>query len=382
MSLTGPVTLALVAALCAAALAGTLLVCRRAARRPRGWLLVVPAVLGCQLCAVALAGVIFNDHYGFYTSWREPLGLEVHTVRVPPTPPGAQDEWMRPRVIRAGHSGHGTLLTVSVSGRESGVPAHPALVYLPPQYADERYRHRMFPVVEMLAGAGGGPNTWQSELDVAKTLDDGLARGTTIPIIAVMPTVTVDPPRDTECVDVSDGPSVETYLVRDVRATILHDFRADRTAAGWALLGYSTGGYCATNLTLRNPDWFAAGVSMSGYAKPYLDATTGQLFGRRSDLRDQNTPLWRLQHLPPPAVRLLLMTSKDDPQSRRDSDALAAATHPPLRTDLLTLPSAGHNFSVWRAEEPTAFAWLSRVLAPPLTAIPTVDGRSPGPVGD
>jgi enterochelin esterase-like enzyme len=251
-------------------------------------------------------------------------------------------------------------------------------VYLPPQYGMKAYAHRRFPVVELVAGAGGGPTVWEQELHVQRIMDVGLRYGTLAPMILVMPTVTVAPPRDTECVNVSDGPQVETYLVHDVRAAIVRDFRATRNPAGWAMLGYSTGGYCATNILLRNPTLFHSGVSLSGYGKPYKDQTTGTLFANAAD-RDANTPIWRLTHLPQPRVSLLLMTSRDDPDSQRDSNEIVAEARAPLSVDEVTLQSAGHNFSVWRAEEPTALAWLSQRLSPPLASTPTVDGVGPSP---
>jgi hypothetical protein len=43
---------------------------------------------------------------------------------------------------------------------------------------------------------------------------------------------------------------------------------------------------------------------------------------------------------------------------------------------VISLARGGHNFAVWRPEGPTAFAWLSTWLTPPLAPVPTIDGHS------
>lgn len=341
------------------------------------WLLRAGLILMCQFTAVFLAGVLVNDEFGFYTSWREVAGLEHHKVTSPPAQPGAEDAALRIHTERALRDGHGAVISMQIPGTVSGVGAYPARVYLPPQYGSPAYAHRQFPVLELIAGAGGHPETWDAHLNTASILDTGLRTGTSTPMIVVMPTVTVAPPRDTECVNVAHGPQVDTYLTADVRNAMTRAFRVAPGGSSWGLLGYSTGGYCATNLALRHPGEYGAAVSLSGYNKPYRDSTTGDLFGHDQALLDANTPIWRLQHLPQPRLRLLLMSTKDDVSTNRESKQMLAATRSPLQTQVLCLQHGGHNFSVWRAEEPTAFAWLSRVLTPPLAPIPRVDGTVP-----
>jgi enterochelin esterase-like enzyme len=377
MSLTGWQTLVLAVALGVGAPFLAMALWSRVGRFRVRWLLRAGLILTSQLAAVSLVAVLVNDNFGFYTSWREVVGLEQHTVSSPPTQPGADDSALRPRTVRAMRTGHGAVLSVEIPGPVSGVGPRPALVYLPPQYGAPGYVRRRFPVVELIAGSGGHPDTWLSHLDITTVLDAGLRAGTTTPMIVVMPTVTVDPPRDTECVNVVNGPRVDTYLTTDVRTAVAHDFRAATDPGSWALLGYSTGGYCASNLALRHPRDFAAAVSLSGYDQPYRDATTGELFGHDPNTRNANSPIWRVQHLPAPNLRLLLMTTRDDPSTNHDAQAMARATRPPLQTAVLTLRHGGHNFSVWRAEEPTAFAWLSRALTPALAPMPAVDGTTP-----
>jgi len=178
-------------------------------------------------------------------------------------------------------------------------------------------------------------------------------------------------------VNVVGGPDVETYLTADVRAVITRAYRANTAPGSWAVMGYSSGGFCATNLAMRHPSLFSAAVSIAGYARPAHDHQTGELFGRDARLRDQNTPVWRATHLPPPDIALLLMSSAQDTATYHDAQALAAAAQAPFSVTLVTLRHGGHNFEVWRAEEPVGLDWLSTHLTAPLTPPPVIDNTRP-----
>lgn len=273
----------------------------------RGALLIL-----VQLTAVALVAVLINDANRFYTSWLELAG-EHHTVTDPHAPAGNRDQALAARLTRAAASGQGIVVKMSVPGTQSGLGSFPALVYLPAAYGAAAYAERQFPVVELIAGMPGTPQTWTSALHVAHILDAEIAAGRTAPMIAVMPSADVDGRRDTECVNIVHGPATDTYLTADVRGAVIRQFRAAPDSASWSLMGYSSGGFCATNLAMRHPNLYAAAVSIAGYAKPAHDFETGDLFAGDTNARDMNTPLWRAQHLPPPELSLLLVASRPDP---------------------------------------------------------------------
>jgi S-formylglutathione hydrolase FrmB len=337
----------------------------------RGALLV-----GSQLSAVILVSVVINDTGKFYTSWLELLG-EKHTLQHTVASPGSQDNALRADLARARASGHGLVVRITIPGTRSGIGNFGALVYLPIQYGMPAYRHRSFPVVELIAGSPGTPQTWTGPLKVARVLDTEIAAGRSLPLIAVMPSQDVAGGRDTQCVKVVGGPDVETYLTSDVREVITHAYRANTQPGSWALMGYSSGGYCATNLAMRHPDLFTAAVSIAGYARPAHDHQTGELFGHDARLRDENTPTWRAVHLTPPDIAVLLMSSAQDPETYADARTMAAAARLPFSVTLLSLRHGGHNFEVWRAEEPVAFDWVSARLTAPLTPPPTIDHTTP-----
>ncbi len=382
MAITGPVTLALAILLALVMPAVALYSWNRVGRGSTGsakwsrWTWRGAVLFGSQLSSVILVAVLINDAGKFYTSWLELLG-ERHTLHHTVATPGLQDQALRAELDKARAQGHGLVVKITIPGTHSGIGDFSGLVYLPVQYGMPGYEHRTFPVVELIAGSPGTPKTWTGPLDVARVLDSEIASGRSLPFIAVMPSQEVAGRRDTQCVRVVGGPDVETYLTTDVREVITRSYRANPHPGAWGLMGYSSGGYCATNLAMRHPTMFAAAVSIAGLAHPAHDHQTGELFGGSATLRNENTPIWRATHLPPPDIALLLMSSAQDEETDRDAHLMATASKPPLSVTLVTLRHGGHNFEVWHAEEPVAFDWLSEHLTAPLTPPPVIDNTQP-----
>ena len=379
MTLTGPSTLAVAIVLCIVMPVVTSLVWNRVGRGPSWaarcgrWATRGVLMLVSQATAVVLAAVLVNDAGSFYSSWREVFG-EQHTVKQSAAATGSQDAKVRGALARARAHGHGVVIHTTIPGVRSGIGTLPALVYLPAEYGMPAYAHRSFPVVELVAGTPGTPKTWTDSLQVAHVLDREIAAGRSLPFIAVIPSREVNAWRDTECVNVVGGPSMETYLTVDVRTAITRDYRASRS---WAIMGYSSGAFCATNLAMRNPNLFDAAVSISGFAAPWNGHGGGDLFGHDTALRDLNTPVWRETHMAPPNIALLVMASAQDRSSYHDAAALEAAARAPMRLTVVSLRHGGHNFAVWRAEEPIAFAWISVHLTAPLAPPPVIDNTTP-----
>ena len=122
---------------------------------------------------------------------------------------------------------------------------------------------------------------------------------------------------------------------------------------------------------MLHSDVFTAAVTLSGYFHTLRDSTTGELWGGSRVLKDLNDLEWRLRHLPPPPVSLLVTAAKDEAGSSGYADSrrflvLAHAAAAPLRVDSLILDHGGHNFTTWNAELPRALSWLTqRLPAPP-----------------
>jgi len=368
MALDGTPLLLLTIFIAVASVIATLLVWNR--RSPNGrwrWALGGLLILSCQLTALLVLSVAVNDSFGFYASWNDLLGNQQRLLPAG-VPAGARDAAYRAQLNAGSAAGRGTVVPFVIPGSTSGVRPQPAFAYLPPQYGDPAYAHRSFPVVELLDGYPGSPQSWLQSLHIRQTLDGEIAAGRTVPMIAILPTQTVAPPRDTECVNVAHGAQVETYLTTDVRRAVLRDFRASAEPRAWAVMGYSTGGFCATNILLHDGTMFGSGVSLAGYFTAIQDASTGNLYGGSTARRLFDSPTWYGQHRRTSDDRLLIVGSREDPGAIAQVHAFLAHLRPSLRVSTLLLQHGGHNPAVWRAEEPACLDWLGHQLIAPLAA--------------
>jgi enterochelin esterase-like enzyme len=340
-------------------------------------LLRTVAFVACGQLLVSLAiGLEVNRRQDFFTSWDDLAGSteRAHAAAVPP---GTMDGRAAARAADAA-PGHGVVLSMRLAGPRTGL-ALPAYVYLPPQYSQPGWRHRRFPVIEALDGYPGSPRRWLSTLHLPQVLDREIAAGRMAPTVVVLPTQQTEPWRDSECVDAVGGDQFGTYLTRDVQQVVRSRFRVATGRAGWGLIGYSTGGFCADDLPLQPGHGYAAAAAMSGYFVPYQDRGTGDLFRGDRAAREANYPLWQVEHARHlPGIAYYSVCAAPDPEPCREARRFAAALrrHPgPVSLTRVELHTGGHNMVTWRAVEAPALDWLSGHLIPPLAA-----AAVPGPV--
>ncbi|BFU44494.1 alpha/beta hydrolase [Krasilnikovia sp. MM14-A1004] len=305
------------------------------------------AVTASVVSVLATAGLELNRLTETYPTWSALVGAAPGS---PSGPSGA---------VAAAATGS-QLVTITVAGPHTGMTM-PVYVYLPAAYRSPAGRQTRFPVIEALHGYPGSPRTWLNRLDVRAHLDAEIAAGRMAPTVVVFPYLTPAPLLDTECTDLVRGPKAETYLGLDVPAAIRREFRVRADRAGWALTGFSAGGYCATDLLLRHPDRYTAAASLSGYATPGIAIGDGSEHTTADDA-------WRLRHLPAPAAALYLGYAADDTHAARDARLLARLARFPLEVTTAVVAHGGHSDAVWQTMEAPAFDWLSERLGRPVAA--------------
>jgi enterochelin esterase-like enzyme len=308
-----------------------------------------PVAVAVCLATAAAAGFVAVDRtFEFYGTWSEAFGLASADAHAATTDQHAGGE-------------HSQVVSFTVHGQASHIDL-PAYAYLPPGYD---INARRLPVVEALDGFPGSPRVWLRSLLGPAMLDQEIAAHRIPPTVVVFPAQTQTAKRDLECVDAVGGPLMDTFLTVDVPNAVEHQFRVRTDAAGWGLIGYSTGGFCAVNLAMRHPNRYAAAASLSGYFSAITDRTTGDLYRGSPKTREENSPLWRLTSMPVPPLALYLATARDDRPGYMQLRRFAATARPPLRLTIATIPVGGHSRKVWRQMEGPAFDWLASWLAGP-----------------
>ncbi|WP_367321597.1 alpha/beta hydrolase [Streptomyces sp. HUAS ZL42] len=337
----------------------------------RNWRAVsgrVGLLLATQLALFASVGLAANQAFGFYASWADLLGQETgqgvvvdHTASGDSGGPLQVVDTRRMEGV-GGSRPHtaGQIQKVDIIGRTTHI-ATPAFIYLPPEYFQPEYRTRTFPAAVVLTGYPGTAEALVDKLHYPRTAHKLAKDGRMQPMILVMMRPTVAPPRDTECVDIPDGPQTETFFAKDLPEAVTAHYRVAREAGSWGIIGDSTGGYCALKIAMHHPAVYAAGAGLSAYYKAPIDPTTGDLFHGDEALRHRADLLWYIKNMPAPDTSLLVTSSKEGESNYKNTlkfiDLVKATDR--TRISSIILESGGHNFNTWRREIPATLQWIS-----------------------
>jgi hypothetical protein len=389
MSLNGTLLIVLLILITLAAFTGVVLLWRRLSGSTWRHLLGRIGVLcGAQLMLVALLAAVCNDYFGFYSSWHDLLGFasqtfdqnQPHAAPGDIAPNGGGKPGQPERALLTVQSTGGLSLpggttpdstgetqNVTIFGASTGLSTQ-AIVYLPPQYFQRAFRDYQFPVAIVSTGYPGDLPALENKLKYPYRLLTGVNNRTDKPIVLVMtqPSPTSVNGVDTECTNVPGGPQVNTFWAKDIPDAVEQAYpKVTRSAAGWGIIGDSTGGDCALKVSMMNSDRISVAVSLSGDYNAPQDITTGDLYGT-PQFRDLNNVMWRLQNLPKPPVSVLLTSSRNGETDYHDVQRFVqltagTATH----TSTLIRNEGGHNFATWNAEIPPAMQWLTNTLQSP-----------------
>ena len=168
---------------------------------------------------------------------------------------------------------------------------------------------------------------------------------------------------DTECVDDATGrlPKTETWLADDLPQWIAQHFPVSNQRDHWATIGYSYGGWCAATLAMRHPATFGGGVSIIGV----LRAPVRRQLQPVQDRPGVRTRLPTRSPGPHPSAghTLLVMASKNDPESYPYMVQFLKHVRSPMAVTSLVLASGGHDIDEIPTHLPQVMTWLSKSLA-------------------
>jgi hypothetical protein len=347
-----------------------------------------------QVTIVAAFACWLNSSYQFFGSWNElfgnvdtaPVGVTqasggngdgrvngISSVHGPLVQPAGNGQLSRVTGLPTGSAAvNGRVESVKIIGKRTGV-VDPAFVYLPPQYFQKAYHRMRFPVIVTLSGYPGSIFNLAQHLRVSQTAGELQAKSEMQPTIMVMIRPTIAPPRDTECVNVPGGPQAETFLAKDLPEALKSAYRAGHDASAWGVMGYSSGGSCALQLTMRNPGVYTTAGALSPDYRVKDDPTTGNLFGTglgRVNRINGHDLMWRLKHLPAPQVSVLVADSKHGERGYAQTLAFVKAVRAPMRVASILPENGSHNFPTWVREMPATLKWMNQQLTFPQDVVP------------
>lgn len=177
--------------------------------------------------------------------------------------------------------------------------------------------------------------------------------------------------------------SIETWLVQQVVPTIDFDYRT-LGARCRGIAGYSSGGFGAVNLAIRNPTVFSWAGSYSGY---FVGPSAAFGSAWRA-----NSPLYTASKVAVSnRIPLYLGAGSTDTTFRPDTTQFAATLSAMGWTDydLQTVPG-GHGWVAWQEELVSSLTWVSTLWGPTPWVVPVTQpagtpspapATSPSPVG-
>ena len=368
MPLTSLRFLALCIFLAIAVPVALLILWRRAPKKPRWAVTLLVGVLFAQAAAISAVAVGVNRDYGFYPTWSSLWG----TPTAPPVVVAGARLGLhavvgtrRPIVpLTSGSASDiGRYETTTLKGKKSGI-TQTVITWLPPQYHDRQYAKTRFPVVMVLGGADVHIQPVIDRLNFATTASKEIRSGRVAPFVAVFPEINVALPVETECTDFPAGPQAFTWLNQDVRNWATSTLRVTPDGRRWSVTGWSTGGYCAALLHLRDPARFGAGASIEGYFNPAPDSFTGnlaQLLKASPTLYHESSPMWLVEHHPPARVHLLVMSSPTDPQSYPQAKQFLLREQNVPGVQRYYVQSVGHSLDAYQAVLAPVLNWMAAV---------------------
>lgn len=371
MSLTGDALPILLGIVAVALFAGIVIGPRAVGSQWRVRLVRAVQAIGLNILVLAVCALLLNNTFDFYMSWSDLLGVHNKVVTAQSGTAPSKAVAVRlpsPDAVRGPGTGNAPLPPLPEPGRRlqrvevTGAASHlvgEVLVELPRGYDPASRTHH--PVLLALHGTPGEPQAWLGPMGFGAAIDAAVDdHQLTAPII-VMPQVNFPYTRDSECVDGPTGtPQVETWLAQDLPAWIVTHLRVQGARTGWAVTGYSAGGWCAALLGMHHPDTFGGVLVLGGYFAPEFSPGFAPLSAAAVD-----SPAYDLVSAAahrPPAIAMWVMSSKGDAVSYPSTVAFLRAAHSPLSVTSWVMRTGGHRFSLWRQALPHGLQWLGRTL--------------------
>jgi enterochelin esterase-like enzyme len=319
------------------------------------------AAVGAFLLAAVFGIACVNKFYDYYQTWgdlaNDLTGHQPATVLLPP----GSDKPPPQLATSVDKIKKGQLIDTVLAGRKSGISRH-GLIYLPPQYFQQPTAR--FPVMELLHGSPGRPADWETALHLTTTylklLNDHKAK----PAVIVMPDSNGgETSPGQQCLNLNGGLQVDTYLSSDVPEDLRTSLRVEPTGAHWGIGGFSEGGFCAANLTLRHRTIFHLAASMSGYYQPLPEHGIDPFHGNAQE-RLANDPTWLAGQLRPGDILPLfwLMAGSSDRGDLQQAQTFRSllVRHEPV--PLVIIPRTRHTFAAWNPALPKLLVWATNRL--------------------
>ena len=220
--------------------------------------------------ALLITGVFLyiNREYGFFTSWSDLLGEVQPEAPTHDLVPIRRTKVKDIPISKSNPHPNGQVSAITVPGADAQYARVP--VWLPPQYFEKSERRTRFPVLFYIGGVNDTGQRDDKSIDLIDPATELIKDRKVNPFVIVFLPGKIRNGIDSECVDV--GPyRHETWIMKIVIPRLESHYRVGHERGSRFIGGWSTGGYCAANLSTKYPRAFNAGFSLGGYYHPMFE---------------------------------------------------------------------------------------------------------------
>ncbi|WP_146100629.1 alpha/beta hydrolase-fold protein [Nocardia nova] len=224
--------------------------------------------------AIASSAVVLNQWVGYYPSVQSAW----NALTAGPLPHQTDQDELA--AMRNSHPANGVVVPIDTGDGASGFKHRTEYVYLPPAWAavNASMAGMIWPLRNQSAGVLNSPPII-------------ITAGSAPVLVFVDSSGSFN--NDTECVDGPRGAAAD-HLTKDVVPYVDSRFGVPADPAKWAVVGWSMGGTCATDLTVMHPELFHTFVDIAGDLGPTSgtkEQTISRLYGGDAAAYDRFDPL-------------------------------------------------------------------------------------------
>ncbi|QDP95728.1 hypothetical protein FOE78_07265 [Microlunatus elymi] len=333
-------------------------------RLARGVSRAVAALLMNSL-VIMVGFLVLNNSYVFYSSWSDLFGTG-------PKDSSSQHGGTGTAALR---TVHGTDLKWVKGNRDFALPdpgrslqdyhvrdvasdaTMQVLVQLPRGY--DPASTRRYPVIIGLHGFPSVPASF-TKINFLRTAESLTKQHQFARTIFVIPQINSPRQLDTECVNgpAPGDPQTDTWLSKELPPWIVRHLHVRTERQDWATLGYSFGGWCAAELTMRHPSLFSAAIVFEGYFHPLFGRDYVPLTGAQLKPYDL---VAMAGHQPPP-VAIWLFASQQDHLAYPTTHQFIEQAKAPLAVHAVIVPTGGHRTTIFEPYTAGSLLWLAKTL--------------------
>lgn len=368
--------------------------------RSAGWRRRGVSLLAVPMAALC-AGLMLNLWVGYFptvqTAWGQLTGGPL---------PGQTDHATVAKMLATlSIPAKGKVLPVNTPSDASKFKHRGEVVYLPPAYFSSNPPPEL-PTIMMIGGQFNTAADWIRAANAVTTLDEFAAKnGGNAPVVVFADSGGAFN-NDTECVNGVRGNAAD-HLTKDVVRYMVDNFGVNDDPANWGVVGWSSGGTCAVNLTVKYPELFSTFVNIDGDLAPNAGTraqTIERLFGGHEAAYDEWDPAavmaghgpyegiagWFAVSEPPTskAVAISGAALQDEPKERAPESNPTAAARTLCRlastydVDCAVVPQAGkHDWPFAAKAFAASLPWLAAQIGTPDVPEVALPGTSTQPDG-